>query len=140
MIEAAAARPRRTIARLLASRMPERVAEALARHAGVDPGTALAHLPREARRGLAGQLVALPLPVVSDRGWDHAEVTAGGVPLEEVDPRTMESRRTPGVHLIGEMLDCDGRIGGFSFQWAWSTGFVAGTAAGRALAHAPARC
>jgi predicted flavoprotein YhiN len=59
-------------------------------------------------------------------------VTAGGVPLSEVNARTMESRVMPGLYLVGEMLDCDGRIGGFNFQWAWSTGYLAGTAAGTA--------
>ena len=75
----------------------------------------------------------LVLPVEQSRGWDHAEVTMGGVPLAEVDYRTMESRRTPGLHLVGEILDCDGRIGGFNFQWAWSTGHAAGRAAARSL-------
>jgi predicted flavoprotein YhiN len=63
-----------------------------------------------------------------DRGWNYAEVTAGGVPLEEVNFRTMESRLVPGLYLIGEILDCDGRIGGFNFQWAWATGLLAGRA------------
>jgi predicted flavoprotein YhiN len=58
-------------------------------------------------------------------------VTAGGVPLDQIDARTMESKRRPGLYLIGEMLDCDGRIGGFNFQWAWATGFLAGRAAAR---------
>ena len=74
-------------------------------------------------------MTAFDLPIAGDRGWDHAEVTAGGVPLGEIDYRTMESRRVPGLYLIGEMLDCDGRIGGFNFQWAWATGYLAGRAA-----------
>jgi predicted flavoprotein YhiN len=57
-------------------------------------------------------------------------VTAGGVPMSEVNFRTMESRKTPGLYLAGEMLDVDGRIGGFNFQWAWATGYLAGRAAG----------
>ena len=66
------------------------------------------------------------------RGYDHAEVTAGGVPLKEVDLRTMESRPCPGLHLVGEILDVDGRLGGFNFQWAWSSARAAslGVAAG----------
>ena len=60
--------------------------------------------------------------IAEARGWDFAEVTAGGVPLAEIDHRTMQSRLVPGLHLVGAMLDCDGRIGGFNFQWAWSTG------------------
>jgi predicted flavoprotein YhiN len=75
------------------------------------------------------------LPVRDSRGYGFAEVTAGGVPLEEIDPASMASRRTSGLFLVGEILDVDGRIGGFNFQWAWSTGFVAGTA----LAAASAR-
>src|SRR5438105_2352567 len=65
--------------------------------------------------------------------WNYAEVTAGGVPLAEIDYRTMQSRVVPGLYLIGEMFDCEGRIGGFNFQWAWSTGHVAGKAAARSL-------
>ena len=77
---------------------------------------------------LAHALADLPLPVTRDRGWNTAEVTAGGVPMTEVDRRTMASRIVSGLHLVGEMLDCDGRIGGFNFQWAWATGHLAGKA------------
>ena len=59
------------------------------------------------------------------RGYGFAEVTAGGVPLSEIDPRTMESRRSPRLYLVGEILDVDGRIGGFNFQWAWSSAWTA---------------
>jgi len=69
------------------------------------------------------------LPVLEVMGYKKAEVTAGGVPIDEVDPRTMESRLAPGLHLAGEILDTDGRLGGYNFQWAWSTGWVAGRAA-----------
>ena len=67
------------------------------------------------------------------RGYNYAEATAGGVTLDEIDPATMASRSCPGLYLVGEILDVDGRIGGFNFQWAWSTAHVAG----RALAHRP---
>ena len=79
---------------------------------------------------LAKTARAYRLPVTGDRGFTHAEVTAGGVPLSETRLETMESRRCPGLHLVGEILDVDGRIGGFNFQWAWASGFVAGTAIG----------
>ncbi|MFN7022779.1 MAG: NAD(P)/FAD-dependent oxidoreductase, partial [Phycisphaerales bacterium] len=65
------------------------------------------------------------------RGFVAAETTAGGVPLAEVRLDTMESRLCPGLYLCGEILDVDGRIGGFNFQWAWASGHVAGTAAAR---------
>jgi len=81
---------------------------------------------REERRRLTRDLLELPLPVVRDRGFDYAEVTAGGVPLSEIDTATMESRLCPGLYLCGEILDVDGRIGGYNFQWAWATGRLAG--------------
>lgn len=135
LLDRAQARPRLSLARCLAERLPERLAIALARRAECDPATPMSRLARSQRRTLLHVLTALSLPVERDRGWDFAEVTAGGVPLDEIDYRTMESRRTPGLHLIGEMLDCDGRIGGFNFQWAWSTGHLAGKAVGRASAE-----
>jgi hypothetical protein len=111
------------------------VTEALTREAGIEASTAAAQLSREQRRALVHLLTGRWLPVLRDRGWDFAEVTAGGVPLAEVDYRSMESRLVPGLHLVGEMLDCDGRIGGFNFQWAWSTGHLAGRGAAKALAR-----
>jgi len=78
-------------------------------------------------------LVEWPLPVNGTRGYGFAEVTAGGVPLGDVDPSTMGSRVCPGLTLVGEILDVDGPIGGYNFQWAWSSAFVAGTALGRAI-------
>jgi predicted flavoprotein YhiN len=71
---------------------------------------------------------------VDRRGHNDAEVTANGVPLEKIDPGTMESRVCKGLFLVGEILDVDGRLGGFNFQWAWSSGWVAGHAAADALA------
>ncbi len=74
------------------------------------------------------------VPVVGDRGFGHAEVTAGGVPLREIDLSSMESRVCTGLHLVGEICDVDGRIGGYNFQWAWASGFTAGTGIATALA------
>ena len=111
--------------------LPERLARALCDHAGL--GTAAdgpaGSIARDARRALVTAATSHPLPVVGDRGFTHAEVTAGGVPLAEVRLDTMESRVCQGLHLCGEILDVDGRIGGFNFQWAWASGFVAGSAA-----------
>ena len=125
----AAGNPRRSLAKTLASVVPERLAEALCAYVGSDSITPTAQVPRRERERLVSALIRLHLPVVSDRGWNHAEVTAGGVPLEEINYRTMESKLVPGLYVIGEILDCDGRIGGFNFQWAWATGYVAGRAA-----------
>ncbi len=124
-----AARPRATVLSHIAGRIPERVAGALLRKAGVDPVIPAGQLSRDARRGVVHALTGLGLPVVQHRGWNYAEVTAGGVPLAEIDYRTMQSRKVTGLYLAGETLDCDGRIGGFNFQWAWATGYLAGRAA-----------
>ncbi|MEO8341149.1 MAG: NAD(P)/FAD-dependent oxidoreductase [Nitrospirota bacterium] len=118
--------PRRSLQKTWAQQVPERLAEALCFHIGCDPKTAAAQLPRKDRDRLLAVLTKFPFPITHDRGWNYAEVTAGGVPLEEINFRTMESKLVPGLYLIGEILDCDGRIGGFNFQWAWATGFLAG--------------
>ncbi|HKY71344.1 MAG TPA: NAD(P)/FAD-dependent oxidoreductase [Nitrospira sp.] len=124
----AAGSPRRSLAKTLALLVPERLAEAVCAFLHAEPGRATAQVPRAEREQVLDALVRLPLPVTGDRGWNHAEVTAGGVPLEEINYRTMESKLAPGLYVIGEMLDCDGRIGGFNFQWAWATGYLAGCA------------
>ena len=112
--------------------VPERLARTLCEVARVDPAASLRQLTRDQRKALARAACALPLSVEGDRGFTYAEVTMGGVPLSEVKLDTMESRVCPGLHLAGEILDVDGRIGGFNFQWAWATGFLAGGAAGSA--------
>jgi len=133
LIQSAAARPKAAVVTLIADCIPERVAESILRHVGIDPKLPAAQLSRDARRALVHGLTALSLPVVAHRGWNYAEVTAGGVPLAEIDYRTMQSRKVPGLYLAGETLDCDGRIGGFNFQWAWATGYLAGNAAAPSL-------
>ena len=130
LIQSGAKRPKASMLTHLSQRFTERTSAVLLRHARIDPMTVASQLPRDARRALVHTLTALVLPVMQHRGWNYAEVTAGGVPLNEVDFRTMQSRKVPGLYLAGEVLDCDGRIGGFNFQWAWATGFLAGKAAG----------
>jgi predicted Rossmann fold flavoprotein len=129
--ETAAARPRTTVLAALSGRMPAALAAAIVRCSKVDPGRQVAQLPRADRKALSSAVVEWPLDVTGCRGYNYAEATAGGVALNEIDPATLESRTCPGLHLVGEMLDVDGRIGGFNFQWAWSTGYVAGTALAR---------
>ncbi len=113
------------------SDFPSRLADVLAELAGVDPTLRGDALPRAKRRALVSTLTALVLPVTGDRGWPYAEVTAGGISLTEVRLETMESRVCPGLYLCGEILDVDGRIGGFNFQWAWASGTSAGRGAAR---------
>jgi len=113
--------------RLLRQALPERLARLLCEQAEVDPVAPAHQLTREQRKRLARLVTALPLPVTGHRGWNVAEVTAGGVPLSEIDLKTMQSRICPGLYFCGEICDVDGRIGGYNFQWAWASGFVAGS-------------
>ncbi len=137
LLAAASTRGGASLARVLTAWLPQRLAAALAHSSGLDPSSRIGELGRRPRRVLAHSLTGLPLPVTRDRGWNFAEVTAGGVPLSEIDYRNMASRKAKGLFLAGEMLDCDGRIGGFNFQWAWATGYLAGRGAVAALAPAP---
>lgn len=123
--------PRRHVANLLAEFMPLRLAEVLMSAAGVLPGTMLATLGRDARRALVLHVTDMKLPVGRVAGFGKAEVTAGGVPLLEVRARDMSSKLVEGLYFAGEILDVDGYIGGYNFQWAWSSGWVAGNAAAR---------
>ena len=133
LVAEARARPRARVATVIASRVPAGVADAWIDTCGIEAEATMSHLSRDARRALAHALVDTMLDVRDSRGFGYAEVTAGGVPLEEIDPATMASRVCPGLYLTGEILDVDGRLGGFNFQWAWSSGWVAGRAVAAAL-------
>jgi hypothetical protein len=128
-----------TVGGLLGQRLPSRLAERLAREAGVPADRALSRLRRDERKALLSALTAYELPWTGDEGYKKAEVTGGGVALDQVDPRTLESRVAPGLHLCGEILDAFGPIGGHNFLWAWATGRTAGVAAGVAAGRAAAR-
>ena len=78
-------------------------------------------MARDDRRRLSRALGEWPLAVEDTRGFTYAEATAGGVALGEIDPATMESRVCAGLFLVGEVLDVDGRLGGYNFQWAWAS-------------------
>jgi predicted Rossmann fold flavoprotein len=125
----AATAGKRQVASILPDELPRRLIEALLQLAHVDPEQRAAELSKSHR----GQLVELVkhnrLPVTGTLGFEKAEVTAGGVALEEVDSRTMQSKLVPGLYLAGEVLDLDGPIGGYNFQAAFSTGWLAGQSA-----------
>ena len=118
-----------TVSGVLRRHLPDRLAETLVTEAGVEGTRALAQLRREERLRLLEALTRYPLPCNGDEGYRKAEVTGGGVALSEVVPRTLESRRHPGLFLCGEILDAFGPIGGHNFAWAWATGRAAGMGA-----------
>lgn len=124
-------RPHAGLVTVLGALVPSAVAESFLRMAHITPGQPAGRLTREDRRRLAHTLTEWSIPVTGTRGYNYAEVTAGGVDLSEIDPGTMESRMCAGLYFVGEIVDVDGRLGGFNFQWAWAS---AATAA-RALAR-----
>ncbi len=119
----------RQVATPLRRELPARLADALLALAGVAPDLRLSQLTRAARLRLVERLTRCALPWSGHGGYAKAEVTGGGVSLAEIDPRTMESRKQPGLFLCGELLDAFGPIGGYNFAWAWATGRAAGRAA-----------
>lgn len=111
---------------VLAERLPRRVCDQLLLLCGQAIDRKAAALSKPDRQKLVVAVKRLRLPLRGTLGFEKAEVTAGGVNLDEVDSRTMQSKRQPGLYLAGEVLDLDGWIGGYNFQSAWSTGWLAG--------------
>ncbi len=125
LLSLVSSQPRAFLRNTLSRLIPAKVAEAVLRQLEMGGELVMAHLSKDWRRKLVHSLLAWPLPVRDSRGYGYAEVTAGGVPLHEIDPGSMASRKCPGLFLVGELLDVDGRLGGFNFQWAWSSAWVA---------------
>jgi predicted Rossmann fold flavoprotein len=122
--------PNTSIATILSRHVPGRLGDHLMSEVGIPADRRTSSLKRSERLALIEALTAYPLPWSGNEGYKKAEVTGGGVALGEVDPRTLESRRLPGLYLCGEILDAFGPIGGHNFAWAWATGRAAGRAAG----------
>lgn len=116
----------RTIQAWLRDFFPDRLAAAILDLSGAPGQTSCAQLTKSQRLAVRTCMHEAPLRFEGDRGWHHAEVTMGGVPLSEIRWQSMESTVTDGLFLCGEILDVDGRIGGFNFQWAWASGYLAG--------------
>jgi predicted Rossmann fold flavoprotein len=124
---------------LLAQTIPKRLAELLLDRCKIPRHRRFEQLNPKQQRRLFEALCGFSLPLSGDEGYARAEVTGGGVPLGEVDPSTLESRKCPDLFLCGEIFDVIGRMGGFNFLWAWVTGRLAGeSAAARYRTHAGA--
>ena len=126
MLRAAAAGPGRRVAALFERWLPRRLADALVVQAQVPPDRRVGEVSRQERLRLIQAIKRLSIRTTGTLGFEKAEVTAGGVSLDEVDSRTMESKRAPGLFVAGELLDLDGPIGGYNLQAAFSTGCLAG--------------
>ncbi len=122
------AHPDRSWKRVLAQYFPERLVEVLLKKCGMDPKKRLDQTSKKSRESLVHLLFHCPVKVTGSQGYEKAEATAGGVDLREVDAKTLESNLCARLFFAGEVLDVDGRIGGFNFQWAWASGTVVGKA------------
>jgi predicted Rossmann fold flavoprotein len=124
--DVAAQEGKRLVAGIVADWLPRRLVDSLMVRAEIAPDRRAAELSAIERVRLVDQLMRCEISVTGSRGFEKAEVTAGGVALEEVDSRNMQSKLVPNLFLAGEILDLDGFIGGYNFQAAFSTGWLAG--------------
>jgi predicted Rossmann fold flavoprotein len=120
---------KKQLSNVLAELVPHRLSEILLTTCQLSADRKAAGLNRGDRQALVSALKRQRVPIAGTLGFEKAEVTAGGVSLDEVDSRDMQSKKQPGLYIAGELLDLDGPIGGFNFQAAWSTGWLAGTKA-----------
>jgi predicted Rossmann fold flavoprotein len=123
---ASAATGKKQLAGVLGTYLPRRLCATVLTLAGMSAERTAAALGRDQRGRLVQLLKRLAIPITGTLGYRKAEVTAGGIALDEIDSRTMESKRVPNLFVAGEVLDLDGPIGGYNFQAAWSTGWLAG--------------
>jgi predicted Rossmann fold flavoprotein len=123
---------RQTLANALSGLLPRRLAEGWLASQQTDPAQRIADMPDRALRSLAQSLTRWQLIPAGSEGFRKAEVTRGGVATDELSQALFEARRMPGLHFIGEVVDVTGWLGGYNFQWAWSSGHAAAQAIGRA--------
>jgi len=116
--------PRKTLRGVLIELMPQRLADSILKKAGIEASCPMNQLDRGSRQKLTQWCVHYPLDVTGALGYSKAEVTAGGIDWTQINPKTLESKLVPGLFFAGEILDVDGRIGGFNFQWAWASGYT----------------
>ncbi len=119
--------PRTQLNTVLQAHFPKRVVTALAEHHQWPLSNKLADTSNAQFQTIADNLNRWQLKPNGTEGYRTAEVTLGGVNVDEVSSKTMESQKQPGLYFIGEVLDVTGWLGGFNFQWAWSSGFACGS-------------
>ena len=99
------------------------------RHCGISPDKKVRDITKKERAALVHEIKAFAFTLTGTRGYNEAIITQGGVSVKEIDPKTMEAKKVPGLYFAGEVLDVDAYTGGFNLQIAWSTGHAAGLAA-----------
>jgi predicted Rossmann fold flavoprotein len=128
LLERKRSRPKAESKTVLAGILPSRLAHALAE--ACLPAEPIANVPDRTLTAFATRLQRWEVQPADSEGWSKAEVTLGGIDTRDLSSRTMEARDVPGLYAIGEALDVTGWLGGYNFQWAWSSGWCAGQAVG----------
>ncbi len=116
---------RQSLLGTLSQAVPRRLAQAWLARQGLDGARRIAEMGRAALQGLAASLSDWTPGIAGDEGWNKAEVMRGGVATHELEPHSLEARRVPGLHFIGEVVDITGWLGGYNFQWAWASAHAA---------------
>ena len=120
----------RAMENALTDLLPRSMIPVVLRRLEIDPQMQANSLTKQKRRALVELLKAFPVEITGKRPVSEAIITSGGVKVSEIDPKTMESKKVPGLYFAGEIIDCDAYTGGFNLQIAWATAYAAGTAVG----------
>jgi hypothetical protein len=123
--------PGRTAEQILCGIFNQKLIPVLLSCSGIRSKTVGKQISERQLKTLVSRILDFRVHITGTRSFDQAQICAGGVNLNEVDPDSMESRKCKGLYLTGEVLDADGICGGYNLQWAWATGHIAGVHAGK---------
>ena len=118
----------RAMENALTDLLPRSMIPVVLRSLEIDPAMQANSLTKQKRRAMVELLKAFPVEITGKRPVAEAIITSGGVKTGEIDPKTMESKKVPGLYFAGEIIDCDAYTGGFNLQIAWATAYAAGMA------------
>ena len=121
----------RSMENALTDLLPRSMIPVVLRRLDIDPNLQANSLTRQKRRALVELLKAFDLEIIGKRPVAEAIITSGGIKVSEIDPKTMASKKVPGLYFAGEVIDCDAYTGGFNLQIAWATAYAAGMAVGK---------
>ena len=119
----------RSMENALTDLLPRSMIPVVLRRLEIDPNMQANSLTKQKRRALVELLKAFSVEITGKRPVSEAIITSGGVKVSEIDPKTMESKKVPGLYFAGEVIDCDAYTGGFNLQIAWATAYAAACAA-----------
>ena len=120
---------KRTIEESLIGLIHKRLIGSILKEVGIKKDKKMTDINGSDIKRISEILTSWEFDIIGSQGWKDAQVTAGGISTDEIDNRTMESKKVKGLYIVGELLDIDGDCGGFNLQWAWSSGYIAGASA-----------